>query len=227
LLPYDKEPTKPWHSESVSRRADCNVLQNRNFLLELDAMALDEQVKYVRDLVPVTSCVYSGGKSHHFIISLKDPVTASEYAALAKRLHKHVPEADPTTKNPSRLSRLPFRVRPETGKLQELKYLGARINYTDLDALLPKLPTYAPRTVEQTRMMVTPMLLKAAQEPDSIMQEYNIGGRNALLYWTYCRCQELGLSREARQHFVDTLYSNLRNKEGFSYEEALFAARLK
>ncbi len=225
---HDKEPTKPWHAANVARRADANVFEYRNFLLELDSMALEEQVKYVQDLVPFTSCTFSGGKSHHFIISLKEPLAGpTEYAALARRLHKHVPQADPTTKNPSRLSRLPFRVRPETGKLQELKYLGARISFSELDALLPQLPVYALKTPEQTRLIVTPLLLRAAHEPDSIMSEYNIGGRNAFMYWVGKRCDELGLDAKAREFFVTTAYENLRSKDGFSYQEACFAARIK
>lgn len=228
LYGHDKEPTKPWHAANVARRADANVFEYRNFLLELDSMALGDQISYVQNLIPFTSCVYSGGKSHHFIVSLAEPLaTAVEYAQVAKRLHKLVNKADPTTKNPSRLSRLPFRTRPETGKLQELKYLGARISFSELDSLLPKLPEYAPKSQDQIRAMVTPLLLKAVHEPDSIMAEMNIGGRNALLYWTFCRFEELQLPRETRQFFVDTLYSNLKDKSGFSYEEALLTARLK
>lgn len=228
LLSIDKQPTKPWHATNTARRADCNVAEYRNFLLELDNMPLKDQVSYVSDLLPYTSCTYSGGKSHHFIISLQEPLkTAEAYSQLARRLHKYVPAADPTTKNPSRLSRLPFRVRPETGKEQVLVYLGDRISFSELDALLPQLPVYAPKTPEQTRMLVTPMLLRAAHEPDAVMQEFNIGGRNALFFWLHKRCEELGLEETAKSHFVSMAYSNLRSKVGFGWAEACMAARIK
>jgi hypothetical protein len=228
----DREPSKPWHAANVPRRADNNVASYRNFLLELDNMQLDEQVKAVRDLLPVTSIVFSGGKSHHFIISLKESLGFStgarlEYNTLARRLHKLVPFADPTTKNPSRLSRLPFRIRPETGLEQKLIYLGERVTYAELDSLLPKLPVYAPKTAEQTRAMVTPALLKAVHEPDAIMQEYNIGGRNALFFWLGKRCDELELTPEVRLHFASMAYQNLRTKDGFDWAEACAAARVK
>lgn len=228
LLPIDKQPTKPWHAVNTARRADCNVAEYRNFLLELDNMPLKDQVPYVSNLLPYTSCTYSGGKSHHFIISLQEPIKTSEaYSQLARRLHKRVPAADPTTKNPSRLSRLPFRMRPETGKEQALVYLGDRISFSELDALLPRLPVYAPKTTEQIKVMVTPILLKAAHAPDSIMQEFNLGGRNQFMYWVHMRCLELGLDEAAKTFFVTTAYNNLRDKNGFSWNEACLAARIK
>lgn len=228
LAPEDRQPTKSWHSKGVPRRADSNVAQFRNFLLELDGMPLDEQEKYVRDLVPITSITYSGSKSNHFILSLETPLSGlPEYQTWARRLHKLVTKADHTTKNPSRLSRLPFRVRPETGLEQRLIYLGARIKNADLDAMLPQLPLPTKRSAEEARLMITPQLLKAVQEPDIAIREFNLNSRNLLFYWLYNRFQDLGLSLEARQHFVNAAYSNLKDKSGFNYEEALMAARLK
>lgn len=228
LLPQDTQPTKNWHSKYSPRRADCNVAQFRNFLLELDGMPLEEQEKYVRDLVPVTSITYSGSKSNHFIISLETPLSGlSEYQTWARRLHKLVTKADHTTKNPSRLSRLPFRIRPETGLEQKLIYLGARIPNAQLEALLPELPAPTQKTAEEKRIMVTPLLLEAVQEPDRAIRNFNLNSRNLFFYWLYNRFQDLSLSPEVRQHFVDTAYSNLKNKDNFSYEEALMASRLK
>lgn len=228
MAPNDRQPTKPWHAPQVPRRADANVWRHENFLLELDSMALDEQIKYVRDLVPITSCVYSGSKSHHFIISLTEPLeTAEAYAQLAKRLHKHVPAADPTTKNPSRLSRLPFRVRPETGKEQKLVYLGTRIPFAELDAILPQLPVYAPKTADQVRTLTSSVILEAIHEPDETMHKFNLGGRNAAFFWLHKRMDELGLDAKAREFFVHTMYNNLRTKDGFSFAEACAAARIK
>lgn len=225
----DTQPTKTWHSPKVSRRADCNVAAYRNFLLEIDNLPLEEQAPYVRSLLlPISSIVYSGGKSHHFIISLKEPLSdPKEYSSVAKRLHKLCTKADPTTKNPSRLSRLPFRTRPETGLEQKLVYLGERIEWAQLNELLPKLPTYKPRTKEETRTMVTPMFLQAIHSPDQTMAEYNIGGRNALFYWLYNRMNELDLGPEARFSFVTTAYSNLKDTSGFTFEEACMAARIR
>lgn len=232
LLPEDSQPTKSWHSKDIARRADCNVARYQNFLLELDNMLLEDQYKYFSDLLPYTACTYSGGKSHHFIISLKESLGSTtgariQYNILARRLHKLVSKADPTTKNPSRLSRLPFRIRPETGKEQKLIYLGEKVSYSELDSILPKLPKPRQPSAEETRTMVTPLLLSMVHEPDSTMQRLNLQSRNLAFYWLYCRCQELGLKLDTRQNFVDTMYTNLRHKEEFSLHEAYTAARLK
>lgn len=228
LLPEDRQPTKSWHSKGVPRRADSNVAQFRNFLLELDGMALDEQIKYVRDLVPVTSITYSGSKSNHFILSLETPLAnLQEYQTWARRLHRLVTKADHTTKNPSRLSRLPFRTRPETGLEQKLLHMGPRVKNSELEALLPQLPAPIVRSKEDTRIMITPQLLRAVQEPDAAMRDFNLNSRNMFFFWLYNRFQDLGLSLEARQYFVNTAYLNLKNKTDFNYEEALMAARLK
>jgi hypothetical protein len=228
LAPEDRQPTKSWHSKGVPRRADGNVAEYRNFLLELDGMPLEEQEKYVRDLVPVTSITYSGSKSNHFILSLETPLAnLQEYQVWARRLHKLVTKADHTTKNPSRLSRLPFQIRPETGLEQKLIYLGTRLKNADLDSILPQLPLPTKRSAEESRLMITPQLLRAVQEPDVAIREFNLNSRNLLFYWLYNRFQDLGLSLEARQHFVSAAYSNLKDKAGFNYEEALMAARLK
>lgn len=223
----DLQPTQPWHHRAVGRRADCNVVNHRNFLVELDTVPLDEQIHYVLERLPVTSIVTSGGKSHHFIISLKEPVNGPEYAQIARRIHKAVPLADPTTKNPSRLSRLPFRVRPETGRPQELIELYDRISLASLKDWLPQLPVYAPKTADQVRSMVTPLLLRAAHEPDAIMQEFNLGGRNQFMFWMHKRMEELALDEKAREFFVSTAYNNLRSQADFSWAEACVAARIK
>ncbi len=106
-------------------------------------------------------------------------------------------------------------------------YLGTRISFSELDSLLPQLPVYKPKTQEEVRTFATPLLLKAAQEPDVVMQELNLGGRNQLLYWVGKRCDELGLPLESRLFFVTSVYSNLRSQDGFTFEEAQLAARCK
>lgn len=227
-LDRDLSPTQEWHNPKVGRRADSNVTKYATFLLELDTMALSEQVKYVRDLVPVTSVVSSGGKSHHCLIRLVDPLPDYEtYMDVSRRLHKLVPKADPSTKNPSRLSRLPFRVRPETGLEQKLIYLGGRIPNSELLSILPTLPKASSFTHQQRQARVSIVLMQAILEPDSIMSEYNLGGRNAFFYFLGQRMKEANIDVAKKQEYVDMAYSNLKNQSGFSLTEAYFAARVK
>jgi hypothetical protein len=92
-------------------RKDDNVTKFRNFLLECDELDLAKQKELLKS-IPYSTLVYSGGKSIHAIISLENPLnTKEEYNAVAKALLKKVPEADPSTKNPSRFSRVPGAMR--------------------------------------------------------------------------------------------------------------------
>jgi len=224
----DLNPTKEWHDKNQPRRADCNVSELRNFLIELDKLELTSQIKYVTSKIPVTSIVYSGGASYHFIVSLQDPCTSlDEYAQIAKRLLALLPEADRMCKNPSRLSRLPFRVRPETGKEQAIVYLGSRIKKTDLLAKLPELPE--PRKYNlnsaETQGYLSSLLIAAMIEPSKMMADLNINSRNGLFYWAGKRMDDTNVDLERRVRIVETMYNNLEDVSDFTFEEALMAAR--
>jgi hypothetical protein len=225
----DLAPTKDWHSQYRPRRADANIVCYRNFLLEMDNMALDAQIKYVTDLVPVSSIVYSGGKSYHFIISLETAIDAETYRTWAKRLHLLVKEADPQCKNASRLSRLPDVVRPETGKTQELIELRTRINNSELEGILPELPV-KPKvkySAENKLNYVPQLVMEACIFPDDIMDRFELGGRNAFFFWLFNRMNEAQVAEGLREDYVERAYSNLRDVSDFSLEEARSAARLQ
>jgi hypothetical protein len=231
LHPYrDLQPTKEWHNAAEPRRADCNVVCYRNFLIELDDMPLEEQIEYVTSKIPVSSIVYSGGSSYHFIVSLEHPVsTQAEYATLARRLLKLLPAADKACKNPSRLSRLPFRTRKETGRMQSLKFLGQRIPIKELEVRLPKveerrkLDTSTP----EARSYISSLVIEATAFPDRVMRERNLAGRNLFFYWIGQRMAETDMPLDARERMVEQAYNNLQDTSGFSYEEALMAARVR
>lgn len=224
----DLQPTKEWHHADKPRRSDCNVVCYRNFLIEIDSMPLDKQPEYVLDKLEVTSITYSGSASYHFIISLEDPVTAAEYASIARRIHKLLPEADSSTKNPSRFSRLPNRKRPDTGKIQELLYLGRRISNAALLARLPPDNYHEyKRTPSETSEFVTPLIVEACADPANFMREHNISGRNAFFYYLGKRCDDVELSADKRLQYINMAYNNLQETSDFSIEEAYFASRVK
>jgi hypothetical protein len=180
--------------------------------------------------IPVSSVVYSGGKSLHFIISLTEPLPNSvEYKNLALRLLKMFPQADKTCKNPSRLSRLPGVIRPETNKMQELRYLGNRVHLAELEPLLP--PPLAPRsisfTADQRKNFVSSVLIEASNFPDDFMEKHDICGRNALFYYLGKRMDESNFTQEMREKYTLRTYNNLSDTRGFPLEEALAAARVK
>jgi hypothetical protein len=206
-------------------RADANVTSLRNFLIELDSVPLEQQIPMVREKIPVTSIVYSGGKSYHFIVSLASPAESiEEYRRIARGLFEAIPEADKSTKNPSRLSRLPFRVRPETKLNQELVYLGTRVNVNEL----PKAaPYHEPKEVAQNIQFVTGQLLNALHSGVDNYIQVHFSGRNQFFYWLGKRCSELGHTRDQKKQMVDKFYERLENKRNFSKREAYMAARVK
>jgi hypothetical protein len=120
-----------------TRRKDENVAAYRNFLLEIDKLPLAEQEPAILALgIPFTSLVYSGGKSLHIIISLTEPCkTEREYRDLVERMMAAVPICDPTTKNPSRLSRVPTALR-DNGTAQSLVALREAVPREALEAWL-------------------------------------------------------------------------------------------
>ena len=228
IHPYkDANPTQTWHDAHKPRRADHNVVCYRNFLLEVDKIPLAQQREYLESRIPFSTLVYSGGKSMHAIISLETPLqTPAAYRDLARRIHAYLPEIDHTTKNPSRLSRLPFRMRPDTNKLQSLEYLGARVPFEKLGALLPPAPKFEPQISSAPAAYLSPTIIWAVSNPDAAMAERHISGRNAFFYWLYNRMQDCQLGRESRVSLVERAYANLKDTTGFSISEAYHAARI-
>lgn len=114
-------------------RADKNVSILRNFLVEFDDMPLEKQLEYViKNEMPFATCVFSGNKSFHFVISLADPVeTKAEYDQLVRWLYAAVPEADPSCKNPSRFTRLGGGTH-KNGTRQDIELLNERVTKAEL-----------------------------------------------------------------------------------------------
>jgi len=120
------------HTKGTTR-ADKNVSILRNFLVEFDDMGLEDQLSYVKkNEMPFTTCVFSGNKSFHFVLSLVDPVeTKAEYDQLVRWLYAAVPEADPSCKNPSRFTRLGGGTH-KNGTRQDVEILNKRITKEEL-----------------------------------------------------------------------------------------------
>jgi len=121
-------------------RADSSVTKYRNFLIEMDRIALDKQEQHISEIgMPYSTAVFSGSKSLHFIISLETPLDNEYmYRALGKRIFKAVGDdlVDQSVKNPSRFSRLPGHIRLDTGKEQKLLAIKGRVPNAELEAWL-------------------------------------------------------------------------------------------
>lgn len=92
-----------------TKRADANVVEFRNFLIEMDGgQSFDDQLEIVRKVgLPYATCAWSGGKSLHFVVCLDKGTDEPTWRKLARALVRAVPGADPATTNPSRFTRLP------------------------------------------------------------------------------------------------------------------------
>lgn len=138
-LKRDNDPVATYHHALKPRRADANVSAYRNLLVEMDQVSLPEQLAYVDAIgMPFTSCVYSGGKSYHFIISLKTALPKrAAYDELVRKLYFVLGDRiDAACKNPSRLSRAPGHLRSEKMKFQSLRELRSRIDNQEFEGWL-------------------------------------------------------------------------------------------
>jgi hypothetical protein len=224
----DLNPTLEYHASDRPRRADHNVTKYRNFLIELDNMPLEDQIDYVTSKLPVSSVVYSGGKSYHFVISLEVPCPSkSEYDLTFKRIQKLLPNIDKACKNPSRLSRLPFRIRPDTQNEQRLVGLYDRISFAILDEKLPIVEATKLHTKEKSKGFLAIQLMEAMERPEETMNNIRLQGRNQFFFWLGNRIKEFDCDDSVSYTVVSKAYENLSNKDNFSFDEALAAARLK
>lgn len=130
---HDRGAHAEYHHELVPRRADCNVVKYRNFLVEMDGPTIQEQKALVRRSgLPWTTAVWSGGKSIHFITSLEDPLPdAARYEAYWRCIEAALrgvgAEVDAKCKNPSRLSRAANSYRADKGQTQLLLRVRERV----------------------------------------------------------------------------------------------------
>jgi len=105
-------------------------------LTEADKMPLDMQACFwvgvlKSETLPLRSLVYSGGKSIHGLIELAVSGLQEWETEISKLMHAvahpSLPleqRADPSCRNPDRMSRLPGVIRPETQKMQQLLWLS-------------------------------------------------------------------------------------------------------
>ena len=95
---------------NIYKRDDC-VISRRNFIFEMDDTPLEEQKKYLKDLIEkkiVNRWVFSGNKSIHMRITVnRDVNDTQEYKYIWKKLNAEYfdGKADRACANPARLTR--------------------------------------------------------------------------------------------------------------------------
>ena len=162
----DTNPTMSYHATDKPRRSDKNVVCFRNILIECDNMPLQDQLNKVKELdMPYSTCVFSGGKSYHYIISLETPLeNKSQYNKLVLLLYKTLQNqglpVDKQNKNPSRLSRCPTAFRESKKAYQDIIDIKERVSLKTLSDFINKyekidLETYIKEDVENKSIKVT------------------------------------------------------------------------
>ena len=111
-------------------RADSNVTNYRNILIEFDTLSPEEQLAQLTT-VPYSTLTWSGGKSYHAILSLDSScVDISAYKYLVRRIQSKLPDMDRSTGNPSRFSRMPNAIR-DNGNEQTLVEVRSRVSTSE------------------------------------------------------------------------------------------------
>lgn len=154
-------------------RKDSECTSYRNILIEFDKGSILEQMKHLRDSgIPYSTLVYSGNKSVHAIIALKDSLPNKKtYKYLATMIYDRFDSADKSVSNPSRFSRSPGAVR-DNKEVQSIIALRDTISLETVeDWLGKKIEVQVPRIMTKTNTigkkllrMSTKMFLSSGAE---------------------------------------------------------------
>jgi len=129
LNEYSYMCVNPFNYDAMERK-DENVSEFKYLLIESDNLDLETQARLFQDMinfnVPIKSVIYSGGKSFHALIQLKDIYTVEDYKEYAKKIFDLINSfigisVDTACKNPSRLTRSPFGTYDKPGDNQRKK----------------------------------------------------------------------------------------------------------
>lgn len=138
-------------------RNDKNVTAYRSFLVELDYGPLAQQFEYVKNMkMPYTACIFSGGKSLHYAITLSTPLPSYElWSFYAEWILNVVSKADQQTKNPSRSIRMAGNLRNGV-EMTPISY-NTRIDQQTLVAWLSDYQSLAPIAKEKKEKIESPI----------------------------------------------------------------------
>lgn len=205
------------------RRADANCTAYRNILIECDTIPLEEQIPYIEGSgVPWSTCVYSGGKSFHFIVSLEQGYeTREQYEHAVYWMHSILTKADHSTKNPSRLSRFPEVLRVDKDQYQELMEIRGRTTREQFDGWLARFPDSEPVKYDPTAagaLQQGEVGYMSRRTRKFLMEGAPAGERNASLYLAARDLLQQGWSEELA---IPMLLDSLRNTNDFDERKSL------
>ncbi len=199
----DRQPTEEYHRADRARRADHNVICFRNFLIEMDFGALSDQERLIKDSgLPWSTCVASGGRSLHYLISLRDPLSDRlAYARLVKRIYSALSprvKIDVANKNPSRFSRCPGAWRTDKNALQKLMAVRDRVDLAVLELWLKRFePREVAPSVEAAQILNFRSPSRIFQSTEQFLKSGAPAGEwNTGLFRAACNLFSVGVSFE-------------------------------
>lgn len=210
-----------------STRSSLSVSKFRSFLLEFDTGTPQEQLDYLQRMkCPFTSIVHSGGKSYHMIVTLETTLEdLATYNYVSRWLHSVMALSDQVAIDPSRMSRYPGAIRPDTEKEQILVYIGSRIPEKTLFGFLDKYPDHRPKidiggTMTKSRYIVDP--ITAINHCNKLWPLESSNKQNALMSWSVYLAGNTDISKE---DVVDLLAENDRGSNPIHAEYVRAADR--
>lgn len=210
------ERTPQWVSVNPIKvwRTSANVTAYRNLLIERDdGASSDAQLAYMIDSkFPITTAVWSGNKSMHFVCALTEDIGFDDFVEVRRRLDIIFPSADKKMKDPARLTRAPEGTNEKTGGKQELIVLDRKVSPA-------RLASWLARFDERIRLH-DERLAKLAEEQAA----RNASGTISEASWRFLRGEEgcrPGVSRHDRLYAI---VCDLCDVVGLEYAEALALA---
>lgn len=206
-------------------RKDENVTAFRTFMVELDEGDLGEQFEYVKGKgLPYSACVFSGGKSLHYAITLdQDLPTYKIWRFYAEWILKVMERADQQTKNPTRSIRMAGNMR-DGAEMKMVDFKGP-IALDDLKNWLSKYLALMP--VEREKAVINTEAPELEMLPEWVKNELTMGidtskGRNNR--W-FAIAYECGLHGWDEDGTVDALGFFFQEEHDFSKREWMNTVR--
>lgn len=202
-------PVRTWRSRE-------NVTAFRNLVVEHDVGTLDQQLDYMlASGFPITTAVFSGNKSIHFVCALSEPLAdINEHYEVRRWLDIIFKSGDKAVKDPARFTRAPDALNSKTGAKQELLVCEKRVNKERLVAFLAKHAELVEAHDERERRRLAEIEAKRERgeriefSPSQRAfltgeQQAAPGTRHRRLYAIMCvACDEVGLSYDEAQELA-------------------------
>ncbi len=220
LVDTDLNKVHPKWLPGRGRRDQVNLTARRNMLFEFDKISREDQIKVLKQTqFPFSTLVWSGGKSHHAIISFETSFTNKEeytayWLAIAKVLKKFGVDADPQCKDPGRFSRCAGSIRVENSEEQKLIKIKTRKTKEEIDAWLdshgvkPQKPS--------PRKEYVPLIEVSKKESESLWaeavrlterkQKWEPGNRHNFRFALAINCNRVRLNPEEARSLINTYF---------------------